>query len=153
MAVICLALWGMLSGCAMDKATSVAATEPADGENTPKVNEMTVREQTYGGEQTNGKTEHPLYWVTQADAVADAERAIEQQDKRFLAFGGRVISLPGIDMAQYPLTVIRQTCGYRVLRGTSDTLRVGESTDYRSKAHAYASQYNQRMLTACPLPQ
>ncbi|MEG3767339.1 hypothetical protein, partial [Alteromonas sp. 14N.309.X.WAT.G.H12] len=142
-----------LAGCTMDKATSVAATEPADGTNTPGVTEKMVRENTHGGEQTVSQTEHPLYWITQADAVADAERAIAQQDKRFLAFGGRVISLPGIDMAQYPLKVISQTCGYRVLKGTSDTLRVGESTAYRSQAHAYASRYNQRILAACPLPQ
>lgn len=136
----------------MENATSAAAIEPAGETTSPRVTEETMRENTHGDEQTLSQTEHPLYWVTQADAVADAKRAIAQNDKRFLAFGGRVISLPGIDMAQYPLTVIRQACGYRVLRGTSDTLRVGESSAYRRQAYTYASQYNQRILAACPLP-
>lgn len=96
---------------------------------------------------------HPLSWVTDADPLNDAKQAIRNGDLRLLAFAGRAISIPGVDLALHPLARIQQHCGYRTLKGTGDTLRVGEQTSLRSKAHDYAVIYNQKVIAACVLPQ
>jgi hypothetical protein len=95
---------------------------------------------------------HPLLWVMDADPLKDAEFAISNKDLRLLAFGGRVVSIPGLDAKRYPVALLRETCGYRILKGISDTLRIGEPTDLRTKAYEYASQYNQQIIQACQLP-
>ncbi len=95
---------------------------------------------------------HPLSWVTDADPLKDAKQAIYEGDLRLLAFAGRAISLPGVDLAVHPLARIQQQCGYRTLKGTGDTLRVGERTSLRSKAHDYAVIYNEKIIAACFLP-
>ncbi|MBU2979305.1 hypothetical protein [Alteromonas sp. C1M14] len=111
---------------------------------------MAGKEQTSATMDNKGtQPSHPLQWVMDADPKQDATQAIHDGDLRLLAFGGRVVSIPGIDMAVYPLPTLREKCGYRVIRGTSDTLRVGESTAYRSQAYDYAKRYNQIVLTHC----
>jgi hypothetical protein len=103
--------------------------------------------------QNNVKMDvHPLSWVTDADPLHDAKQAIHKGDLRLLAFAGRAISIPGVDLAVYPLARIQQQCGYRTLKGTGDTLRVGEQTSLRSKAHDYAVIYNRKVIAACVLP-
>lgn len=92
---------------------------------------------------------HPLAWVLTANASEDAQRAIEQQDLRLLAFAGRALSLPGIDLAIYSLDRLEQNCGYRILKGTGDMLQNENDQALRSKMHDYALSYNQQILIAC----
>ncbi|GAC11471.1 hypothetical protein [Paraglaciecola chathamensis] len=93
--------------------------------------------------------QHPLSWVQNADPHSDAQQAIKANDLRFLAFAGRVISVPGVNLAEHPIEYLEQHCGYRTLKGTGDTLRVGEQTSLRSLAHDYAVVYNQTILASC----
>ena len=95
--------------------------------------------------------EHPLSWVIDADPQFDAQQAIVNSDFRLLAFSGRAVSIPGVDLSKQPLEVLKRHCGYRTLKGTGDILRVGEQTSLRSKAHDYAVIYNQHILTECKL--
>ncbi|QHJ11836.1 hypothetical protein FX988_02072 [Paraglaciecola mesophila] len=92
---------------------------------------------------------HPLSWVQGADPLSDARQAIKANDLRFLAFAGRAIAIPGVNLAEYPIEYLEQHCGYRTLKGTGDTLRVGEQTSLRSLAHDYAIVYNQTILASC----
>ncbi|WP_166423427.1 hypothetical protein [Paraglaciecola sp. 20A4] len=101
---------------------------------------------------TMTSSEHPLSWVNDADPLADAQQAIASSDFRLLAFSGRVVSIPGIDLSKLTLDVLQRQCGYRTIKGTGDTLRIGEQTSLRSKAHDYAVIYNQHILTECELP-
>jgi hypothetical protein len=90
-----------------------------------------------------------LSWVQNADPLNDAEQAITVNDLRLLAFAGRVISLPGVDLTKHSIEELQQHCGYRTLKGTGDTLRVGKSTSLRSQAYDYAVIYNQKVLASC----
>lgn len=92
---------------------------------------------------------HPLSWVQGADPLSDARQAIKANDLRFLAFAGRAIAIPGVNLAEYPIEYLTHHCGYRTLKGTGDTLRVGEQTNLRSLAHDYAVVYNQTILASC----
>ncbi|MFT6897421.1 MAG: hypothetical protein ACJA13_001827 [Paraglaciecola sp.] len=93
--------------------------------------------------------EHPLAWVQSADPQLDAQHAIKNHDWRLLAFAGRAISMPGIDLAIYPLTELQQRCGYRVIKGTGDVVTSQNELPLRSKVHDYAVVYNQQMLAQC----
>ncbi|MFQ3235302.1 MAG: hypothetical protein ACI9C4_000856 [Paraglaciecola sp.] len=93
--------------------------------------------------------QHPLAWVQRADPLLDAQQAIKNRDPRLLAFAGRAISMPGIDLAVYPLAELQQRCGYRVIKGTGDVVKNQNELPLRSKMHDYALIYNQHMLSRC----
>jgi hypothetical protein len=93
--------------------------------------------------------EHPLAWVQNADPQLDVQQAIKNHDWRLLAFAGRAISLPGIDLAVYPLAELQQRCGYLIIKGTGDVVTSPRELPLRSKMHDYALVYNQKMLTLC----
>jgi hypothetical protein len=93
--------------------------------------------------------QHPLAWIQSADPQLDAQQAIKNRDWRLLAFAGRAISIPGIDLAIYPLAELEQHCGYRVIKGTGDVVTSQRELPLRSKMHNYAFVYNQQILTHC----
>jgi len=86
-------------------------------------------------------------WVDYADPKADANMAIDKGDMRLLAFANRVINFPGIDASLHDS--LKDSCGYRVLPGTGDMLRVGQSTERLTKLRKYATLYNQQIATSC----
>lgn len=94
-------------------------------------------------------SQHPLAWVQSADPQLDAQQAIKDGDYRLLAFAGRVISMPGIDLAIYSLAELKQRCGYRVIRGTGDVVHSQKELPLRSQMHNYAVIYNQHMVNRC----
>lgn len=135
-----------LSACACLPAAKIADTEQP--EQTNEVALARARE----SENKMISHDHPLSWTVNAEPKSDAQQAIVNKDFRLLAFAGRAISIPGIDFAEYPLEHLQQQCGYRLLKGTGDVLRIGEQSALRTKTHDYAVIYNQYMLAACNAP-
>ena len=126
------------------------ALNPSKNANTSE--QITPAQETSEAKDSMTSNEHPLSWVIDADPQSDAQQAIVNSDFRLLAFSGRAVSIPGVDLSKQSLEVLKRHCGYRTLKGTGDMLRIGEQTSLRSKAHDYAVIYNQHILTECELP-
>ena len=81
-----------------------------------------------------------LRWVEKADAVADANTAIEKKDFRFLGIAGYTITFPGIPQEkQQELT---NKYGSIIIEGTGDVVEGEEHIRLISLAKAYAETYN-----------
>ncbi len=99
------------------------------------------------GGVTEPQTLHPLAWVESAVVKKDIARAVNKKDFRLLAFGGRQMTIPGIDDTQ--LSTAEKICGFRVLAATGDALESKRDQLLRSKVLRYATEYNSAMLAFC----
>ncbi|PKQ75359.1 hypothetical protein CJP16_14675 [Aeromonas sobria] len=86
----------------------------------------------------------------QADASTleqEVTTNLAKQDYRLIVIAGRGEFAPGIAAEQQAETKGR--CGVRYLDGLGDVIRPGQQ-EIHAKLSAYASEYNQRMVTHCP---
>ncbi|MGH7847889.1 MAG: hypothetical protein ACREQW_22325 [Candidatus Binatia bacterium] len=91
-----------------------------------------------------------LRWVEHADPIVDAQNALASNDHRLVGVYGYVISIPGVEMSQWP--TYQQRYGLRPIEGTSDTLEEEEHSRLVRKATKYAEHYNKHVLTHVKLP-
>lgn len=73
---------------------------------------------------------------------------LARQDYRLIVRAGRGEFAPGIAAEQQAEAKAR--CGVRYLDGLGDVIRPGQQ-EIHGKLSAYASEYNQLMVTHCPL--
>jgi len=81
-----------------------------------------------------------LKWITKADPVADARRALAAGDLRLIAVYGVTWSIPGVawdKKQQY-----RQQFGVKFIEGTGDAFVSQEHYRLAVKAGEYAKSYN-----------
>ena len=85
--------------------------------------------------------------LQQRNAINDAQQALANGDKRFIAKAGRGLNIPNISPATY--SSVKERCGLRYENGFGDML-YGENHRryYRAFIH-YAEQYNATILAAC----
>ncbi|WP_042011688.1 hypothetical protein [Aeromonas fluvialis] len=87
----------------------------------------------------------------QADA-STLEQALSanlaKQDYRLIVIAGRGEFAPGITAEQQ--AEAKGRCGVRYLDGLGDVIRPGQHETH-AKLSSYASEYNRRMVTHCPL--
>lgn len=86
----------------------------------------------------------------QADASTleqEVTANLAKQDYRLIVIAGRGEFAPGIAAELQAETKAR--CGVRYLDGLGDVIKPGQQEMY-AKLSAYASEYNQRMVTHCP---
>ena len=88
-----------------------------------------------------------LQWLDTADAQADAQQAVKQNDLRLLGLATRAVNIPGVDAAQ--AVKYEQSCGVQLIEGVSDVVRSDEHLRLMQKARAYALQYNAIIKTHC----
>lgn len=75
-----------------------------------------------------------------AQPAADALKAFTNEDFKFIALGGGTTPLiPGVD-----LSTVQQN-GYRILRGTEETIKSGEKRPARPQAALYAQEFNREL--------
>jgi hypothetical protein len=72
---------------------------------------------------------------------------LAKQDYRLIVRAGRGEVAPGIPAEQQAEAKAR--CGVRYLDGLGDVIRPGQK-EAHAKLSAYASEYNQRIVTHCP---
>jgi hypothetical protein len=85
--------------------------------------------------------------LKQRNPVDDAQRAIADGNKKFIAKAGRGLNIPGIDANTYLL--LKGQCGLRYEQDFGDQLYGKYHRRYYSAFIAYAKRYNQAMLSAC----
>lgn len=96
----------------------------------------------------------PAYDTTKLNLLEpenDADAAIANNQYTLLAFANKLVSVPGVDMQKYPLELLESQCGIRVLSGTGDTVKIGESLEHRKALRQYAQRYNQLVFHACQI--
>jgi hypothetical protein len=91
-----------------------------------------------------------LRWVEYADPIVDAQNALASNDHRLVGVYGYVVSIPGLDISQWP--DYQQRYGLRPIEGTSDALEGEEHARLVRKATEYAERYNRHVLRHVKLP-
>ena len=91
-----------------------------------------------------------LRWLEYADPIVDAQKALASNDYRLVGVYGYVVSIPGVEMAQW--LTYQQRYGLRPIEGTSDALEGEEHARLVRKATEYAERYNKHVLAHVKLP-
>ena len=79
--------------------------------------------------------------------VSDAQQAIANGDKRFIAKAGRGLNIPSISPSTY--AQVKHGCGLRYENGFGDVLYGENHRRYYSAFVNYAEQYNLTILRTC----
>lgn len=85
--------------------------------------------------------------LKQKKPVQDAQQAIANGNKKLIAKAGRGLTIPGIDVNQYP--ILKAKCGLEYKQGFGDVLYGEHHRRYYNALFSYAKVYNQTMLNAC----
>ena len=91
--------------------------------------------------------EQKLQWVKQADAQADANKALQQGDFRLMALPGRGNVIPGIDVElrqQY-----KMKCGTKLTPGVTDAVEGEAHLKLLKMARRYTEEYNEVIKAHC----
>lgn len=105
----------------------------------------TAKEMT--SDEPTSEAVQALLWVEAADARSDAERALQVGDYRLFVPAGRGRNVPGLaaeDGARY-----RQTCGEKLLPGTTDFVESDRHLQLLQAVYRYAGEYNRVVVTRC----
>ena len=89
----------------------------------------------------------PPQWRENANAADDAAYALENDDKRLLAYYGRNIMVPGIKPDEKAL--LSEKCGLRMMEGFGDVVRSDAHLEKMKTMRAYIEQYNQVIAPLC----
>lgn len=106
----------------------------------PSANEMHA-------DQATAQALQALIWVESADAKADAEKAILAGDFRVFVPAGRGQSVPGLAVEDG--SRIRQSCGEKILPGSTDVVRGERHLHLLQAVHRYAEHYNRIVVKRC----
>lgn len=88
-----------------------------------------------------------LAWLESADAEADAERAIVEQNFRLKAIAGRGMMIPGIETGDK--NQAKHKCGIDYMKGMGDAIKGDEHRKWWKKGQAYAKAYNTIVAKFC----
>ena len=85
--------------------------------------------------------------LQQRNPINDAQQAIANGDKRFIAKAGRGLNIPSISSTTY--SSVKGRCGLRYEYGFGDVLYGENHSRYYGAFIRYAGLYNTTILSAC----
>jgi hypothetical protein len=85
--------------------------------------------------------------LKQQNPVKDAQQAIANGNKQFIAPATRGGGIPGIDSNQY--SILKRKCGLRYKEGFGDILYGKHHQRYYDALFSYAKEYNKTILRGC----
>ncbi len=85
-----------------------------------------------------------LIWLTSANPVTDAYKALKNGDKRLKAVYGYVLSIPGTKYEQFD--ELKDIYGISPIDGTSDNFQSKKHKNLNNLANDYARKYNEIII-------
>lgn len=85
-----------------------------------------------------------LIWLTYANPVTDANKALKNGDKRLKAVYGYVLSIPGTKYEQFD--ELKDKYGVSPIEGTSDNFKSKKHKNLNNLANDYARKYNKVII-------